>query len=53
MAKKTSVIHVRVDDEMKNLLELEAEKEGRSVSNLLYRILTDWTRKRKESAGTD
>ena len=38
--KTTSMIGFRCPDELKYKLEKQAESEGRSVSNLIIRILT-------------
>ena len=41
MDKKNNVIHLRIDDNLKELLERNAEQERRPLTNYIYMILAD------------
>lgn len=41
MDKKTNVIHLRIDDNLKELLERNAEQERRPLTNYIYMILAE------------
>ena len=41
MDKKTNVIHLRIDDNLKELLERNAEQERRPLTNYIYLILAE------------
>lgn len=43
MAKEAS-IHVRLDAATREALEAAAEADGRKLSNLVERILTEWVK---------
>lgn len=42
MAKSETQIGFRVSDEFKERLTIQAEKERRSISNLIINVLTDY-----------
>ena len=39
---KTAVLSFRINDDTKEAITKAAEAEGRSVSNLVERVLRDW-----------
>ena len=39
MDKKNNVIHLRIDDTLKSILEKHAEQEQRSLTNYIYKVL--------------
>lgn len=41
MEKKTNVIHLRIDDRLKELLEQHAQQERRSLTNYIYFLLAE------------
>lgn len=41
MEKKTNVIHLRIDDRLKELLEQHAEQERRTLTNYIYSLLAN------------
>ena len=41
MDKKNNVIHLRIDDNLKAILEKHAEQECRPLTNYIYMILAD------------
>lgn len=41
MEKKNNVIHLRIDDNLKQLLERNAQQERRTLTNYIYMILAD------------
>lgn len=41
MDKKNNVIHLRIDDNLKELLERNAEREQRTLTNYIYKVLYD------------
>lgn len=42
MAKTTTQIGIRVTDEFKERIAAQAEKERRTISNLIINVLTDY-----------
>ena len=41
MDKKNNVIHLRIDDNLKELLERNAEQERRPLTNYIYSLLAE------------
>ena len=41
MEKKDNVIHLRIDDRLKAILEQHAEKEHRPLTNYIYFLLAE------------
>ena len=41
MEKKTNVIHLRIDDNLKAILEKYAEQEHRPLTNYIYYLLAE------------
>ena len=50
MEKNDAQIGLRVTDTFKNRLIAQAEKEHRSVSNLIVKVLTEYLDKQEEDA---
>ena len=45
---KSVVFSIRLDDRVKERLSEEAKKDGRTMNNLIVKILTDWLSTRKD-----
>ena len=41
MDKKNNVIHLRIDDTLKAILEKHADQEQRTLTNYIYKVLYD------------
>jgi hypothetical protein len=51
MAKrKTRTLALRIEDNLRAELELEAERQGRAVSNLARAVLRDWVRQHADAS---
>lgn len=48
MEKKTNVIHLRIDDNLKNLLEEHAQQERRTLTNYIYFLLAETMSEKNE-----
>lgn len=47
MAKEKR-LGIRVDDEMKEALERYADQDGRTLSNFILKILSDWIKDKEQ-----
>lgn len=50
MAKTNAQIGIRVTSEFKARLEAQAEKERRSVANLIYKVMEEYLEQQEEKA---
>jgi hypothetical protein len=47
---KTRTLALRIEDDLRAELELEAERQGRPVSNLARAVLRDWVRQQADAS---
>lgn len=45
--KKDLKLSVRVSKPMKDAIQKEADKEGRTISNLAFKVINDWLHERR------
>ena len=52
MAKTDTQISIRVTNELKALLEKQAERERRSVSNLILKVMEEYLEQQEQDSRT-